>query len=432
MTEYYCDIGADTFTDSTGDPDGDGSGDVYTAPAGLQAAIRGTGNATALVAGDTLYIKAGTGDLSRLVLIDCDGYDASAWSPGDAIESLDGGSAQWSGVVVQANDDPAGNLGADDIILAWLVSDKAASDIVVADGINNTTKVETKDPIASVSTPGVQLDTNEGSEGSLISVVGVDGLWSENGMKATLDGNDIATNCINIKAKDHFQWRNIEFTRANGNCVNILTSVAYFHTFIRCSIHDSVTGSGVQGSGGGTVNYFVFRYCDLYNNAGQGAGPLRYPVFDGCRIYNNGVFGVYAQFSATFTNCVFYENTNHALRTLNDGNTKITNCVFDKNVLAGLYCSESVVTVEGCRFTENGTYGIEVSSANVYAGYNFFKDNTTAATTGSTIYTRDKDVADTNVHDGVIGYIDGDNAMLADRNYGLTNQATSRRQAVVL
>ncbi len=31
-----------------------------------------------------------------------------------------------------------------------------------------------------------------------------------------------------------------------------------------------------------------------------------------------------------------------------------------------------------------------------------------------------------------IGYIDPDNATLADRNYGLTNQATSRRQAVSL
>ena len=432
MTEYYCDIGADTFTDSTGDPDGDGTGDVYTGPAGFQAAIRGTGNATALVAGDTLYIKTGTGDLSRLVLIDCDGYDASAWSPGDAIESLDGGSAQWSGVVVQANDDPAGNLGADDLVLVWLVSGKAASDIVVADGINNTTKVETKDPIAGVSTPGVQLDTNEGSDGSMISIVGVNSSWSEDGTLATLDGNDIATNCINIKAKDHFQWRNIEPTQANGNCINILTSAADHHTFTRCSIHDSVTGSGVQGSGGGTVNYFTFRYCEIYNNATQGVGPLRYPVLDGCRIYNNGGIGVYAQFSSTFTNCVFYENLSRGISFVNDGNSKVTNCVFDKNTLAGIYCPYSAVTIEGCRFTENETYGIEADSADVYAGYNFFKDNTTAATTGSTIYTRDKDTADTNVYDGVIGYIDGDNATLADRNYGLTNQATSRRQAVVL
>ena len=137
---YYCDLGNATFADSAGT---DHVGAEYTGPAGMQAAIRGTGNATALAAGEILYVT-GTGDLSRLVQIDCNGYDTTAtpWDEGDAVESLDGGAAQWSGVVVEAG------VGAvADTILVWMTAGKDATYITVAYGINNTTKSESLDPI---------------------------------------------------------------------------------------------------------------------------------------------------------------------------------------------------------------------------------------------------------------------------------------------
>ena len=85
---YYCNLSEGTFADATGDPDGDGAGDIYTGPAGFMAALRGTGSATVLAAGDTLWL-CGTGDLQRLILMDCDGTDVSAWGVGDVVQNGD-------------------------------------------------------------------------------------------------------------------------------------------------------------------------------------------------------------------------------------------------------------------------------------------------------------------------------------------------------
>ena len=70
MTDYYCDLDEDTHADATG---ADHAGNEYTGPAGLQAAIRGTGNATALAAGDTTppaIVASGGGAKLRTVLDD--------------------------------------------------------------------------------------------------------------------------------------------------------------------------------------------------------------------------------------------------------------------------------------------------------------------------------------------------------------------------
>ena len=116
MTTYYCDLGESTFADVVGD-----TNNPYTGPAGLQAAVRGTGNATSLTGSDTLKCK-GTGDLSRLVLLHCPS-DVSAWAPGDAVGNDVGDGDDWTGVVVQANDDPVGQLGDDGLLLVWLDGD---------------------------------------------------------------------------------------------------------------------------------------------------------------------------------------------------------------------------------------------------------------------------------------------------------------------
>lgn len=89
---YYCDMSEGTYADRTGNNNG---ADVLTGPAGLQAAIRGTGFATALAAGDTLEIKAGTGAEKRLVTIDCNGTDVSNWDLDDRVRNKDGAGDDW-------------------------------------------------------------------------------------------------------------------------------------------------------------------------------------------------------------------------------------------------------------------------------------------------------------------------------------------------
>ena len=58
MTDYYCDLAKD-FADQTGV---DSTGNEYYGPGGLQAAIEGWGAATALAAGDEIFIKGGQTD----------------------------------------------------------------------------------------------------------------------------------------------------------------------------------------------------------------------------------------------------------------------------------------------------------------------------------------------------------------------------------
>ena len=74
-TTYYIDPAAD-FVDRTGL---DKVGAELTGPGGFQAALRGTGAATKLAAGDTIVIKAGILAIDRLILMDCNGTDVSAW-----------------------------------------------------------------------------------------------------------------------------------------------------------------------------------------------------------------------------------------------------------------------------------------------------------------------------------------------------------------
>jgi len=141
-----------------------------------------------------------------------------------------------------------------------------------------------------------------------------------------------------------------------------------------------------------------------------------------CTAYNCGNgFYVYAGAAA---GCVAYECTTGF--TLVYG--AAYNCVADSNTngFAGTNGNEQAV---GCRITNNTAYGIS-GTKSLYDPYCFYGGN--GANFQNDIHDDTVDGTSTRVTSGTVGYIDGDNATLADRNYGLTNSATSRRQEVTL
>jgi len=421
MTDYYCDLGEDTFSDATG---ADHAGNEYTGPAGLQAAIRGTGNATALAAGDTLHLK-GTGGLSRLVLIDCNGTDVSAWGIGDVVHNKDAGST-WQGVVVQANDAPAGNLGADDLALVWLDSGYDEDDILVAEGVTNDdagggagdpTDV---DPLAAKSTPGVYVETDGGSA-SFIEFVGVNSLWAEDGTLAVLDGGDKAhTGFRNSAICSYIEWRNVHTTQTVDEAWAADASLRY------CALVNCVASAGAGGGFGTTyhIQYSSAMHCKAYDNSGGAGFSLSSSSVFNCVAYNNGTYGFRLVYGSV-SGCVAYENTTNFY--IANG-TGLFNCVADAGTY-GVSIVGSGTTLTACRITNNISYGV-YRSYPTHDPYCFYGDN--GANFENDIHDDTVRGDSTRVTTGTVGYVDGDNATLADRNYGLANAATSRRQAVTL
>lgn len=424
MTDYYLDP-EKAYSDATGL---DTAGNEYTGPAGLQAAIRGTGNATALVAGDTLYIKAGTGDLSRLVIIDCNATSVTAWGIGDVVHNKDAGST-WQGVVVETNS--GGFLGANDLALVWLDSGYDKDDILIAEGVTNddagggANDPTDVDPLAAVSAPGIVIDNNSGDPDEPISLVGVNASWVEDGTLAVLDANDIATYNVDTAGTDYLHFRNIHGAGAASHGWTCTAGSTIYSHWENCI----ASGSGGDGFGGGTAGflYSTFHRCKAYDIAGTYGFYTLYSGLSHCIAYNCAT-GFYPYIGGGMAGCAAFSCTT-GIRT--GQGTVLYNCLADDNT-TGISIFVAGTSLVGCRVTNNTT-GIGGSDAVWYEKYCFYGGNTANWT-----YDNGEDTVDgesTRTISDVaadIGYIDPDNATLADRNYGLTNQATSRRQAVSL
>jgi len=414
MTDYYCDISASGFNDRSGV---DSGANVLTGPAGLQAAIRGTGNATALAAGDTILIQ-GTGDLSRLVLIDC-GQDMSDWEIQDAILN-DSGASTWTGKVVEVS------VGGDDnVLLVWLDDGYDVDDVLLAGGIETLDPIATPSSVATlnaVSAPGVTLES-EGSASGLIKLVGVNASWTEDGELAWLDGGGLAAKGFTSSSnRSYYELRNVGVTDYTGGAFADGYEFRYSY-FSNCEVSDCYSGFGRPTK--------YMRYCNLvrcraYNNSSYGFAMFSCHA-SLCTAYNNGTYGFYCYITA-LSMCVSYEQTYGAM--VLAAGSSISNCVFDSNA----YGISAVSAAPGnlllaCRITNNSSFGIK-GSVPFHDQHCFYGDN--GANFENDIHDDTDDGTSTRVTTGMIGYIDGDNATLADRNYGLTNQASARRMEVTL
>ena len=412
MTDYYCDLSADTFADRTGL---DNSANVLTGPAGLQAAIRGTGSATALTAGDTLYM-IGSGDLSRLMLLDCDGTDVTGWDLNDQVaDDVTGG--YWQGRIVETN--VGGFLGADDMLLIWLDSGYSAIDVLVGDGINNATK-SVDAGLAAESAPGIVLDGNSGSSGSMIRFVGVNDSWTEDGTRATLDADDQADCCMtNTETRYYLALANLVLAGSAGNGFDVAAFYRY-STHTNC-IFEGAADDGIGGSSSPT--YCGFDFCVFRENGSYGADAISCNFF-GCTFYDNDI-GLYGLAACSADECVFFENATGGCYLLTGSSA--SHCVMDANGY-GVRVHTPGVSIYASRITNNttGVYG----SAPGRDLYCFYSGNT--ANFENDIHDADVRGESTRVTTGEIGYIDGDNVDLTLRNYGLTNDAAARRMEALL
>ena len=368
---YYCDLASD-YTDATG---ADHTGNEYTGVGGLQAAIRGTGNATALAAGDTLYLKSATGNLGRLVKI-VGGKDISAWSLGDEVRDNGGGALLWSGVVCETN---VGAVNTTILVETDSAYTRATVEANKASGINNTTAVDTT-TIASTAADGIQIDS--GNDGDTVSgnikIIGCASDWSTgNGSTsycATLDGQSVATNCAAIANSQSYGWlENLILENATGDgLTSVYTSSNWVHRFLVA-----------QNNGGDGFNLAdnmsaLIEHCVSSGNTTSGFNIYNTTIMHSCSL-GDGAYGFRIR-AGNSVACLASDagNDGWLIHTVED--VVLVHCTSDGSQTgSGARTQAGRVKFWHCRFTNNAEHGIEMDSAiddrNI-EDYNVFYNNT--------------------------------------------------------
>lgn len=371
MTLYYCDLAAD-FVDRTGE---DSTTNVLTGPGGFTNGITGSGAATALAAGDTLYLK-GTADLSKLVKCTVDADKTGTWVIGDAVQNHnDGGGA--------SGDDWVGKLVAISATV-MLVQINAAStnyaSVAIADGIDNTTRSDTLAGanFTAKACSGIQINGNSGTTGAgFINVIGCDASWTARGGQATLDCNSLAVNAILSNAADYWRIEHLTLTRATGSGF-LATNVEVYWTWYHCRSHTNTNSGWSCGVNEHDVANFI--NCIADSNANGFSLDSDYLTILFCRANGNtdSGFVMAGDFSVVY-GCLSYENTNaHGFQDTEDYKWYF-NCVGADN--GGSGCSvgtnDLIHCWSGCRFTGNGAYGITTGTAHLsdFEDWNVFEGN---------------------------------------------------------
>ena len=421
---YYCDL-AGTYADVTALTGAKGSG-----PGGLQAIIRGTGNATALAAGETVYLK-GTGNLTRLVTMDL-GVDCKGWGLGDSVRNKDGAGDDWTGLVCQVS------VGADDnVVLIELAVGDDIDNIADADGIENTSAGGGGDDPTSVDPlpntplcPGIQIDTNAGTAESYINFIGTNSSWTNDGTLFKLDGNGDATNCITGSVK-HISVQNFDLDDATGHGFTT-SGEPWYWVWLHGITHN-------HGSGGLCLyhhNASRLILTQAYSNGSDGFQEADDTVqWFFCVAHDNTESGFntdnYNHIANMWYGCLSYSNTEYGFERLGAYSVAI-NCVAHDNGKSGITVKDpNPGTILGCRITSNGTeagdwYGIDGWIYNPLYGWNYITGNDLGPTTG-TVTAIVSGGVDTNLEAGTDGYT---NAGADD--YNLAASATLRNTAIEL
>ncbi|KKM07842.1 hypothetical protein LCGC14_1729900, partial [marine sediment metagenome] len=372
MADFYVQGDADFVAGRDGTNNG---AEVLTGPGGIQIYIRGGGGAAGefqnggAVAGDRLLGAASTVALSRLVVINMNATDGSAWEIGDVVRNKTGAGDHWTGKIVQERDNVATGLTTDQHVLVQLDSPADFDDVNdnKADGIENTTKAEDDNTIDDVAAPGIRPDTNSGDGVTgHIEVIGVKADWSEmdqavaaevnsTDFQLVLDGGGIATNCLVPNGVALFRLENV-------TCQNAV-------------------GDGLDNAGGMT-NWRI-RHCAFSSNGGIGFDGLNNTsgLLERCLFSDNGSHGM-DRVPAEIHTSEFANNTNDGFNRCNkrvvdslvygngaDGistaaaNVHIIRCVLDGNVESGLRFGSAGTHIRYCRITNNRDHGIEMDGA---------------------------------------------------------------------
>jgi len=383
MTAYYCDLAAD-FADRSGV---DHVGNGYTGPGGLRAALMGTGLATALAAGDILYLKD-TAHLTRLVLLDID-RDVSGWGIGDTVRNDNdaGGSPgdDWTGKVVEVN-----YQSNNDQVLIQLDSPGDEDDVNTADGIENTSaggggSDPTDADIDSKACTGIIWDGASGDTVTgAIHVIGCDASWVARADQAVLDGDGDATNCLSLRSGGshlaHVHFKNLTLQNATShNFTPNSRNADYLH----CRRVKSVS-AGSDGWYGVYTSYSRFIQCAFDNNTADGIDFIvTGNHYHYCRFVGNGGWGFQECYSQTLLNkCLIHDNASGGVVFSSHCNT-LLNCVLDGTDGSGngVFISTDDVgqTILACRICNHAAYGIDKTTANdesSFEDWNVFDSNT--------------------------------------------------------
>lgn len=308
MATYRCDLGHD-FADRTG-----AVGDEYYGPGGLRNALTGDGAATALAAGDTIYLK-GTGDYSRLVYLTVDLDKSGTWVIGDALQDDD---VDWAGVLVYISAT---------LVVLQTNSGSDGDVVLITDDLVNFTRSDSipAENVTAKAVPGLLTtgaasgDTSTGQ----ISVVGCDASWVARNGQATLDVTD-CDNGITISAAIDY-WT-LEYLTVDGS-----------------------DGIGLNGNGKNSCDHWCIRYCKFSNHGGNGVHGLYiyYAKCFECIFSGNGGSGYqYPLTYAHFDHCVFADNTAYGIQTSYSG-TVITKSLFYGNGSGDIDVTDKVQFILG-------------------------------------------------------------------------------------
>jgi hypothetical protein len=252
--------------------------------------------------------------------------------------------------------------------------------------------------------------SNNGSDGSPIRVIGCAPDGSEDGTKAVIDANGAAANCLLIGDRDHWFFQNVEFKDATSHVIcGDNTDNLRNWVFQRCDIHGSTGGSGCYPGATKFWYYSKWLECRCYSNNGAGIERLLAGcTCAGCTIRDNGSHGINANNQTSLVDCIIHHNgtegSGHGVIAGGYG-IDIIGCVIDGNHNDGIYVTDGPCLVRLCRLTNNGGYGINISSATVLDRCNFFSGNGSGEVNGSAAYPNDKG-STTRLTSGTVGYED--------------------------
>ena len=347
------------------------TGYEYHGMGGLWNAFHaGDGGATALTAGDYLYMK-GDAEESRLVTMTTTSSHAT-WVPNDAVRNNVGSGDDWTGKIVDSY--PT----ADQDWIVELASGKTISDVNNADGMENTTRSQNDTIVASSDQSLITAAAGDASNGH-IHLIGCGADWDPD------DADDLttlnATGKINAFNPGHsyYHIKNVNMSGATSAGLDGSTTCSFWW-LENCRF----SNNGNDGVVGSDFSSAYYEDCCFIGNTYMGCDDPQQSAFVRCGFINNGEAGLDWNRRNFVKDCIFSGNGLWGIR-INSSVHYIVNSVFDSNAADGIYIngvSDISVIVGNC-FTHNKGYGIQHSAANnnpfVYENYNKFFGNENGA-----------------------------------------------------
>jgi len=309
------------------------------------------------------------------------------------VQNEAGAGNHWTGVVVQTNDDPAGQLGSDDLVLVWLASGKDETSVVAGEGIENTeggAAPASVNPLSDTMAPGIWFDTASGNmgAGTPIRMIGVDSDWNVTpGTMAELDGHSLAVGGITIDNKGDATLEHFEIHDVNETGVALTdTANVYKWHFMDCDIYNNSVGIG-RAVGSDKVFYFsLILGCHLHANTnavGQTTGWQYSAIMLSTASGNTtaGGRGFRTENGCFLWGCLAYGNNDAGIS--GAAGVQVVQCVSDGNGYGVKMFTNG--TVLGCRLTNNTTAGLNADNVFAHDLWNYYGDQNGAATSGSLI-----------------------------------------------